>query len=103
MLAGRNFSNSIKTDDHAVIVNEAAARLLGFEDPSGIVNESLKGLESDVLGSEDSRIIGVIRNYHQRSLKNNFEPMVFVLNRVYDFGCQCDFNSTNSVRVEALA
>ncbi len=72
-VAGRNFDRTIKTDEQAVIINEAAARLLGYERAEEILNESLNGLQQNPV-----KIVGVIQNYHQRSLKNALEPMVFV-------------------------
>jgi putative ABC transport system permease protein len=72
-IGGRAFSNSIKTDEDAVVVNEAAARLFGYQNPQEIVSESLDGLQQNPV-----KIIGVIKDYHQRSLKNELEPMVFV-------------------------
>lgn len=77
--AGRNFDRSIRTDARAAIINEAAAKLLGFEDVTAIVNESLRGLQR-----EDLVVVGVIKNYNQRSLKDQYEPMVFVPNWVHD-------------------
>jgi putative ABC transport system permease protein len=72
-LSGRSFSNFVKADDDAVVINEAAARLLGYENPQEIIDESLDGLQANPV-----KIIGVIKDYHQRSLKNALEPMVFV-------------------------
>ena len=38
MTAGRNFSTNFPTDSSAVIINETAAKLLGFKNP---LNETL--------------------------------------------------------------
>ncbi len=76
-LAGRNFDASSKTENDAVILNEAAARLLAHDDPKEILKQSLHNLTD-----KESRIVGVIKNYHQRSLKNGYEPIVFVPNWV---------------------
>lgn len=81
MAAGRNFNRSVKTDDEAVIINEAAARLLGYDDPQNIVDGSLKNLQE-----KDAKVIGVIKNYHQRSLRNKHEPIVFKPLWRNDFG-----------------
>jgi putative ABC transport system permease protein len=79
MLAGRNFSRTIATDGTSVVVNEAAARLLGYEDERSIIDELLAGIQE-----KEARIIGVIKNYHQRSLKDDIEPTVFVPNWTWD-------------------
>jgi putative ABC transport system permease protein len=72
LIAGRDFDRSIRTDSESVIINEAAAKLLGFDDPSQIVNESLANM-----ADKPRKIIGVIRNYNQRSLRQQYEPLVF--------------------------
>jgi putative ABC transport system permease protein len=38
MAAGRNFSKEMQSDSSAVIINEAAAKFLGFADP---VNQTI--------------------------------------------------------------
>lgn len=76
-IAGRNFDPSSKTESDAVILNETAAKLLGYEDPVKIVNQRLKHLRQT-----ENEVIGVIKNYHQLSLKNSLEPIVFVPNFV---------------------
>jgi putative ABC transport system permease protein len=81
MIAGHGFDRAIATDDENVIVNEAAARLLGYQDPKTILNEYLSGLAEKKL-----KVIGVIKNYNQRSLKNNYEPVVFLPAWANDFG-----------------
>lgn len=79
-LDGRNFDESILSDKDAVIVNEAAARLLDFENPGDAVNEDVTWGRSIMGDGRQSRIIGVIRNYHQLSLKNAHEPLAFIPN-----------------------
>ena len=71
-LAGRNFDRSIKTDNDAVIINQAAAELLGYKNAHDIVNLSVSNMAERGL-----KIIGVIKNYNQRSLKEKYEPIVF--------------------------
>jgi putative ABC transport system permease protein len=72
-LVGRNFDASSKSENNAVILNEAAAQLLGYKNPAEIVDQPLHNLTD-----KESKIVGVIKNYHQRSLKNGYEPIVFV-------------------------
>lgn len=74
-IAGRNFDASSKTEANAVILNETAARLLGYDNPQEIVGQPLHNLQKN-----ESEIVGVIKNYHQRSLQNGHEAVVFVPN-----------------------
>ena len=68
LLAGRNFSG-IPADTSAVIVNEAAARMLGWAEPIG---------REIIVPSQNyrARVIGVVRDFHFRSLREPIGPMV---------------------------
>lgn len=70
MLAGRNFMKEIILDDNAVIINEAAMRAFGFAKPENALNQEI----GDVL---PRKIVGVVKDFHQESLKNNTKPIVF--------------------------
>jgi putative ABC transport system permease protein len=86
MAAGKFFSNDrITTDtqligdapDEVVVVNRKASELLGYSNPSELVGKKIF-----FGGQEQEReVIGVVENYHHKSLKNNFEPIV-MRNRV---------------------
>jgi putative ABC transport system permease protein len=76
-LAGRNFDSSILSDN-VVILNEAAAKLLGYETAGNAVNENLTWGRSIMGNGNQSRIIGVIKNYHHLSLKHAYEPLAFI-------------------------
>lgn len=78
--AGKGFANE-PSAKYQVIVNEAAARLLGYTDPSAILNEKITGL-LDV----DPTVIGVIKNYNHRSLKNDFDPIIFQFMGAHEYG-----------------
>jgi putative ABC transport system permease protein len=74
ILAGRNFSDKILSDfTNAVIINEAAMNLLGFKRPE----EAIDQIILDDGGKRKLKIIGVIKNYFQLSLKNALEPVIF--------------------------
>jgi putative ABC transport system permease protein len=62
-VAGRPFSREYKTDSNAVILNEAAIRLIGYKDPIG---------KTMRLGDQPLTIIGVIKNVVAR---NPFKPV----------------------------
>jgi putative ABC transport system permease protein len=53
---------------------------LGYQDPGDAANEDITWGRSIMGEGRQSRIIGVIRNYHQRSLKNAHEPLAFIPN-----------------------
>ncbi len=79
LLAGRNFSPDFPSDHgnenkRAVIINEAACKLLGFNAPREAVSRHLK-----TYWDADYEIIGVVNSFHQVSLKERLIPLYFVL------------------------
>ena len=73
MAAGRNFSEQFGTDKKAVILNETAAKLLGFKDAGDAINQKLlRG------GVDTATIVGVTTNFHQLGLQKNIDPMIMV-------------------------
>lgn len=76
LVKGRNFSKEFGTDSTAIIINESTARLLGYENP---IDKSLYTLFQD----QNSRqlttyhIIGVVKNFHFESLRQNIGPLCF--------------------------
>ena len=56
IVLGRNFSTAFRTDEsEAVLLNQAATNAIGLIDPLG-----------KVIDSQGHRVIGVVKNYHQR-------------------------------------
>ncbi len=83
LLAGRNFSEEMLTDSAAVIINERAAALYGFDNPIG---QRISTLDSDgpINGDSDLityTIIGVVKNFHFESLRENIDALALVLGR----------------------
>lgn len=72
IIEGRNYSKEYSTDPtEALIVNEEAVKVMGMESPIG------KRLG---IGDNQAKIIGVVKNYHFRSLKQEIEPLILILN-----------------------
>jgi putative ABC transport system permease protein len=73
LLAGRDFSEDIRTDaTDAYILNETAVKKLGWENPIG------KKLEIPSPRPEFSRsgqVIGVVKDFHMRSLHEKIDPL----------------------------
>ncbi len=63
MASGRYFSKNFTTDTGAVVINEAAARAMGMEEPLG------KSIGPN-------KIIGVLKDFHFRSLHKKIGPLV---------------------------
>ena len=76
LLAGRNFSRQYTTDSTtACVINETMARRLGFRNPVG---------KTIPLATEKGKtIIGVVKDYHFRSLHDRIEPMTLFFNKPF--------------------
>ena len=72
MAAGRNFSTQFGTDKKAVILNETAVKLLGFENAADAVNQKLRH------NGDTVTIVGVTSNFHQLGLQKIIDPMIIV-------------------------
>jgi putative ABC transport system permease protein len=73
--SGRNFSREFRSDSMAVIINEAAAKLFGWEK---------NALDRRITyNSKDDKftyhVIGVVKDFHFRSLHEKITPLVMTL------------------------
>ncbi|MDR7132645.1 ABC-type antimicrobial peptide transport system permease subunit [Algoriphagus sp. 4150] len=65
LINGRAFSPDFGEENSKIILNEAAVRTIGFDEPVGkIVN----------LWGEDKEVIGVLKDFNFESLKENVKP-----------------------------
>ena len=62
MVKGRNFSKDFQTDSTGIIINEAAAKLLGFNDP---LNKTLYYMNNFKNGKDITayHIVGVVKGF----------------------------------------
>jgi putative ABC transport system permease protein len=77
MAAGRDFLTNMPTDSTGLVINEAAAKFLGFANP---IN---KTLYRNIDGNRDHikayHIIGVVKDFNFNSLRENISPMIFLM------------------------
>ena len=72
IVAGRNFSADMPTDSNAVIINETAAKLFGFDNPIGQKVYGGRNFDpASGTGTEPHTIIGVVKDFHFSSLRDN--------------------------------
>lgn len=74
IIAGREFGEDFGTEQTNVILNETAVRILGFESPETAVGQQVTYSDGDLT------IVGVLKDYHQESLRNDYDPIVFYAN-----------------------
>jgi putative ABC transport system permease protein len=73
LIAGRRFSKDFGSDEHSVLFNEKGFEQLGLNKPADAVGKKI-----DFWGQQYT-IIGVTENFHQQSLREAFEPLIFRL------------------------
>jgi putative ABC transport system permease protein len=76
--SGRNFSREMLTDSSAVIINEAAAKLLNLTSP--IDKQLYAPMDNSMKTINTYHIIGVIKDFNFRSLRQNVTPLILTLN-----------------------
>lgn len=76
MLEGRNFSREFRSDTSGVVLNEAAVKAFGFE--GNALGRSIRRALGD--GEQEMfHVIGVVRDFHFRSLHEPISPLVMTL------------------------
>ena len=78
MAAGRAFDRKYPTDkDQAFVVNETAARTLGFATAEEAIGQKVSWKKwTEKREPKNGRIIGVVKDFHFKSLHQKIEPMV---------------------------
>jgi putative ABC transport system permease protein len=84
LIAGRTFrmedsTNIFTSTNNALVVNEQLVQTLGFESPEDAIGESILFYYGPK--ENEGRIIGVIKNHNQRSLKQEYDPILYLYPR----------------------
>ncbi|MCP4723461.1 MAG: FtsX-like permease family protein [bacterium] len=83
IVQGRAFSKDFPTDaSEAYIINESALKIIGDESPVG---KSFAMAKRD--GWKEGRIIGVVKDFHFKSLHNDIQPLVIDIYPEMYFAC----------------
>jgi putative ABC transport system permease protein len=76
VVAGRAFSHDFQTDSgRAMIINETAAKMLGYTSPAAAVGRRFDQWE------RQGQIIGVLKDFHYRSLQQEIRPLAMRIER----------------------
>ena len=78
IIEGRNFSEDRGADENTVILNEALAQRFGFENPLGEIITTFTQKSDGGFDTEnllEFTIIGVVKNFHFKSLRENIAPL----------------------------
>ena len=77
IIAGRDFSSQMPSDSNAIVINETAAKILGFTDAVNKIIYRSSGGPSPTF--KPVTIIGVIKDFNFTSLRQNIDPVVLQL------------------------
>jgi putative ABC transport system permease protein len=76
LIAGRNFKQTDHDPNgsklHSMLINRSVAKLLGFRSPEDAIGKSI------LRGQRKWDVVGVVEDYHQKSLRHPLEPMIFM-------------------------
>ncbi|MEJ1237395.1 ABC transporter permease [Chryseolinea sp. T2] len=75
IIAGRNFSNRFPSDSAGIILNETAATQLGLDHEA--IGEQIEW--DDASGTHPVTILGIVKDFHFRSLRETIKPFGFIL------------------------
>jgi putative ABC transport system permease protein len=77
-VAGRDFIRDARAKNRtSIILNESAARALGISDYENAINSRIVDHEEPDVFLE---LVGIVKDYHQTSLKHELKPMAFKYN-----------------------
>src|SRR5688572_24130799 len=75
VVAGRGFSRDFSLDTSAFLINEAAAKILGFKNYADAVGKNFG------YGNRKGKLIGVFNDFHFESLHQKITPLVLLVPR----------------------
>jgi len=100
MLHGRGFDPGFQKDavnwesrECAYIINESGLREMGMDDPLG---------ETFSVWGFEGPIVGVVEDYHSRSMQSEMRPMFYILNPVFWNEVVVRLNPGQDVRVDDI-
>jgi len=76
IINGRDFSKEFGTDTESIIINESAVKLYGLENPLGARLSKFTSNQGDF---KTFNVIGVIKDFHFETFKNNIEPLMLYI------------------------
>jgi putative ABC transport system permease protein len=90
MVAGRNFRSHNSLEE--VIINQEACRLLGFKTADAAIGSKIT---YGGRGRDHSIVVGVVRDYKQRSVKESMLPIIHTYSKTNDSHFSLKINTAN--------
>jgi putative ABC transport system permease protein len=82
LAAGRAFDKSRPADSIGLVLNEAAVKQFGFASNEAAIGQ-LVWLETSE--KRPNPVIGVVKDYHQRSLQQNYTPVILFMDPAFSW------------------
>ncbi len=89
IVAGRAFDVE-RNESESIIINEEAAKLLGFNSAQEAIGERIHYRRNST-----PEIIGVVKNFHQFSLQQAYQPIIFELGNQPDLFVYLKYNEAS--------
>ena len=70
IIAGRNFKMRPNWQSNEVMINQQAAKAMGFTTPIDAIGQTIR------MGNNERQIVGVMNDYHHMSLKRQLKPLI---------------------------
>ncbi len=78
LIAGRNFIVNYRDAETEFLINESAAKELGFDDPADAVGETVACDLGPGGGPRKGPVVGIVADFHSRPLQNPINPVFFI-------------------------
>jgi len=79
VIRGRNFAPELQTDiEESILINEKTAEVLGWGDDA-IGKRIQFGANLDGTANRETKVVGVVKDFHYTSLHNEVDPIVILL------------------------
>ncbi len=76
IIAGRGFDRERPADSTGMVLNESAVKQFGFASAEAAIGQKIW---VETLEKQPNEVIGVIRDYHQQSLQQDFTPFILFM------------------------
>src|SRR5579871_2760117 len=80
LVAGRGLEKGRLADSTGLVLNEAAVQQFGFASPEAAIGQKIW---LEVNPGRPDEVIGVVKNYHQQSLKQDYTPLILFMDPAY--------------------
>lgn len=87
IVKGRNFSRDFGTDSSAILINEVTANIIGLKDPIGKKLYTIDNFNNGDFTPIGYTIVGVVKNFHFESLREQIGPVCMKLGGGGWIGC----------------